>query len=301
MSVQRRYLTEQDCEVSQYIAGFWRQTAWQFNDSELQAYIENLLDIGVTTMDHGFVYQSEAQFGRVLKNAPSLRDRMEIIGKFGIRPIDYGDLGAHTINHYDNSADYLQQSVERSLTDLNVDHLDILLVHRPDYLMHAQSLAEGFARLKDQGKVRHFGVSNFSPSQFELLQSCCDMPLVTNQIEFSPLCLNPLNDGTLDQCQQIGMNPSYWSCLGGGRMLTGTHERDVRVRNSLRIVADELGAESLEQVIYAWVMRVPCGGLPILGSSNIERIKKAIGQAPVLINREQWYAILEASTGARVL
>jgi len=297
MTASRVSMTVEELKVSRFIAGFWRQNSWGFSDTELQAYIESLLELGVTTMDHAFVYRSESQFGRVLASAPHLRDRMEIISKFGIRPTGFGEPGAQKINHYDSSPEYLARSVEATLSDLNTAYLDVLLVHRPDYLMNAEELAAAFKDLKAQGKVRFFGVSNFSSSQFELLQSACDFPLVTNQVEFSPASLEPLENGVLDQCQRLRVNPMLWSCLGGGRLLTGKDARSVRIRNALGSVADEVGADSLDQVIYAWVLSLPCNTLPIIGSGKINRVKRALSAENIRLDREQWYSIWEASTG----
>lgn len=169
-------MTVKDLKVSQFIAGFWRLNQWQFNDAELHTYIEGLLNLGVTTMDHAFVYRSESQFGRVLKNTHGLREQMQLITKFGICPAGFGDPDAQEVNHYDSSSDYIIRSVENSLLSLCTDHIDVLLVHRPDYLMQAEELAKAFDHLKSAGKVKHFGVSNFSAFQFRLLQSFCDTP-----------------------------------------------------------------------------------------------------------------------------
>ncbi len=300
MQVSRVSMTVEELKVSRFIAGFWRQNAWGFSDTQLQAYIESLLELGVTTMDHAFVYRSESQFGRVLASAPQLREGMEIISKFGIRPAGFGELGAQETNYYDSSPEYLKRSVEATLSDLNTTYLDVLLVHRPDFLMNAEELAAAFKDLKAQGKVRFFGVSNFSSSQFELLQSACDFPLVTNQVEFSPLCMEPLGNGVLDQCQRHQANPMLWSCLGGGRLLLGKDARSVRIRNALGNVADQVGAESLDQVIYAWLLSLPCKALPIVGSGKIERIKRALPAENIRLDREQWYSIWQASTGHSV-
>ncbi len=293
-------MTVESLKVSRFIAGFWRQNAWDFSDAQLQAFVEGLLELGVTSMDHAFVYRSEAQFGRVLKLSPSLRDQMQIISKFGIRPGGFGPLGAQDTNHYDSSAAYLRQSVEHTLKDLNTDFLDVLLVHRPDYLMDARELAEGCAALLAQGKVKHIGVSNFTVSQFALFQSACDFPLVTNQIEFSPVHLEPLDNGVLDQCQQRAVNPMLWSVLGGGRILTADDERAVRLRAALQKVAEATGAQSLDQVIYAWALMHPSQPLPILGTSRLSRVKTAIAALELSLTREHWYAIWEASTGHSV-
>jgi predicted oxidoreductase len=293
-------MTEADLQVSRFVAGFWRQNAWGFSDVQLQAYIENLLELGVTTMDHAYVYRSESQFGRVLAAEPRLRQRIEIISKFGIRPAGFGELGAQKTNHYDSSPGYMKRSVEATLSDLNTDYLDVLLVHRPDYLMHVGELAAAFTDLREQGKVRFFGVSNFTSSQFELLQAACNFPLVTNQVECSPVCLDPFENGVFDQCQRRHVNPMLWSCLGGGRLLTGKDARSVRICNTLGSVADQVGADSLDQVIYAWLLTLPCNPLPIIGSGRINRVMRALSAENIRLDREQWYSIWEASTGYAV-
>jgi predicted oxidoreductase len=300
MSLSRVTLADGSTSLSRIIAGFWRLNAWEMSDAELQAFVEALIAEGMTSMDHAFVYRSEAPFGSMLKQAPQLRDQMEIISKFGIRPTGFGPLGAETTNHYESTASYLVESVENSLRDLNTDRIDLMLVHRPDFLMDADELAGAFEKLIAEGKVLSFGVSNFTTAQFSLLQSRFSKPLVTNQVEYSPLCLDPLEDGVLDQCQELKVNPMFWSCLGGGRLMTGTDERSVRVRNALRIVAEEVGAESLEQVIFAWVLKHPSNPLPIVGSSKIERVRASLAAEKLELTREHWYAVWEASKGHRV-
>ncbi|MFT7559610.1 MAG: putative oxidoreductase [Flavobacteriales bacterium] len=300
MSVSRVKMTSDDLEVSRIVAGFWRLNEWAMTTPELQSFIAELLDLGLTTMDHAFVYKSESPFGAALKADPSLRNRMEIVSKFGICPTGFGALGANTTNHYNSSATYLKQSVDYTLQELNTDYVDVMLVHRPDYLMRVDELARAFEDIVSAGKVRFFGVSNFTASQFDLLKSSTSLPLVTNQIECSPLCLEPLDNGVLDQCQQYGVKPMFWSCLAGGKLVTGSDERSVRVRAALSLIAEELGAQTIEQVIFAWLLMHPSQPLAIVGSSKIERIRSAVAAESLTLTREHWYAVWEASMGHRV-
>ena len=300
MSVTRVTMGVPELKLSRFIAGFWRLNSWKMSTAQLQSFIEELLTLGISTMDHAFVYRSEASFGEVLKQTPSLRDKMEIITKFGIRPVGFGALGASSTNHYESSAEYLITSVDNSLKNLGTDMIDVLLIHRPDYLMNADEMARAFEQLVSAGKVRYIGVSNFSPSQVDLLKSRYSLPLATNQIEFSPLCLEPLENGILDQCQQYAIRPMLWSCLAGGKLLTGTDERSTRVRKALQLIQQDTGADSLEQVIFSWVLKLPCMPLPIVGTSKIDRIKAAISAEKLALSHEQWYAVWEASTGHRV-
>ncbi|GAL04143.1 oxidoreductase aldo/keto reductase family [Photobacterium aphoticum] len=187
--------------------------------------------------------------------------------------------------------------MNNSLSRLNVDNIDVLLIHRPDVLMDADEVAEAFAELKAQGKVNHFGVSNFTPSQFDLLQSRLEAPLVTNQVEINPLNFEVAHDGTLDQLQMKRTKPMAWSCLAGGDIFSGQSEQAVRVRNELEAIREEIGAASIDQVIYAWVRRLPSQPLPIIGSGNIDRVRAAVDALTLTLTREQWYRVWVASKG----
>lgn len=286
--------------LSPLVLGFWRLKSWGYTAQEILALTERAADLGVTSMDHAMVYGSEASFGEALALRPALRDRLQIISKCGIRPKGFGDLGAETVNHYDFSKAYTVQSVEASLRDLGTDRLDLLLLHRPDFLMDIGEVAETFAELKESGKVLHFGVSNFTVHQLESLQSALPEPLVTNQIECSPLQLNGLIDGTLEQAQRLGMRPMLWSALAGGRLQSPESERELAVVAALRDVAHEVGSTSVAAAAYAWSLALPSRPHPILGTSKIERVEDAVHALSIKLTREQWYRVWEASNGASV-
>lgn len=286
--------------VSPLIAGFWRLKHWEVTPQVLLRYLEQLVELGVTTVDHALVYRSEAPFGAALALRPQLRQQLELVTKCGIRVPGFGEHGAERIVHYDSSAAAIITSVESSLRDLGTDHIDILLLHRPDYLLDVHEVAEAFTRLKTQGKVRHFGVSNFSAAQFRNLQKVWSDGLVTNQIEFSPLAMQALDSGVLEACVMEGVRPMFWSCLGGGRLLAGEDAQSQRILAALQQVREEVGAATLEQVVYAWVLALPCRPLPILGTSKIERVVQAVDAVRLRLSREQWYSIWEAANGAPV-
>lgn len=301
MSVSRIRMSAAGPEVSRFVAGFWRLNQWEMTDEQVLTYIKQYRDLGITTFDHAMVYRSEERFGRALKLEPGLREHLEIISKCGIRPIGFGPLGAKSVNHYDSSAKAIIKSTEASLRALGTDYLDILLLHRPDYLMWAEEVAEAFQQLKTDGKVRYFGVSNFNIHQFELLQhyvtEFADEGLVTNQIELSPYHPQALDDGIFEQCARLQITPMLWSCLAGGILMNAHDEKGRRIHQALTIVADELGLNDLEPVIYAWLLTLPCNSLPLLGTSKIDRVKIAIQADGLNLNREQWYRIWEASMG----
>jgi len=191
-------------------------------------------------------------------------------------------------------------STENSLKRLGVEQLDALLVHRPDFLMDVDVVAETFAELKASGKVKHFGVSNFSASQFELLQSRLDEPLITNQIEINPINFGVLEDGTTDQLQRLRIRPMAWSCLAGGDIFSSETEQARRLRGTLLELQIELDASSIEQVIFAWVLKHPVNAVALIGSGKIERVNEALGALELQMNTEQWYRIWTASKGHNV-
>ncbi|BFM17512.1 aldo/keto reductase family oxidoreductase [Maricurvus nonylphenolicus] len=302
MSVSRFNITPDGPDCSRFAAGFWRLHDWKLSVSERLALIERYLDLGITTTDHADIYggySCEQLFGEALAQKPEWRDQMEIITKCGINLLDEKYPDRH-VKHYDTSKTHILEAVDNSLSNLNCGYLDILLIHRPDPLMQADEVAEAFEILRTNGKVKHFGVSNFTPAQFSLLQSRLDYSLVTNQIELSPLALASMNDGSLDQCQQQRISPMIWSCLGGGKLFSDTSERSIQLRQILRDIAEETGAQSIEQVVYAWVLQLPSKPMPIIGSGNAERIKLAAESESIQLERQQWFRILESAVGRRV-
>jgi len=286
---------------SPLVQGYWRLDDWQMTPQQRLSFLKAHIDLGITTVDHADIYgdyRCESLFGQALKLDPSVRQKIQVVSKCDIKLVSEA-APTRKINHYDTSYRHIIQSVDNSLSRLGVERLDVLLLHRPDALMDADEVAEAFTTLRHHGKVKHLGVSNFSPSQFDLLQSRLDESLVTNQVEINPLRFDVIHDGTLDQLQRLRIKPMAWSCLAGGELFNGDSAQATRVRETLQVIADELGA-TIDQVIYAWVMRLPSAPLPIIGSGNIERVKSAINARSLTLSREQWYRIWVASKGHNV-
>lgn len=293
--VQRITLAPEGPQFSRFVMGYWRLMEWNMSARQLLSFIEEHLDLGITTVDHADIYggyQCEAAFGEAMKLAPHLRQKMEVVSKCGIATTARPE---NQIGHYITDRSHIVRSAETSLKNLSVDALDLLLIHRPDPLMDADEVAEAFIELHKSGKVRHFGVSNFTPAQFSLLQSRLPFTLATNQLEISPVHQPLLLDGTLDQLQQLRIRPMAWSCLGGGRLFNDDGCQPLR--DELAQVAQEMNAESIEQVVYAWVLRLPSKPLPIIGSGKIERVRSAIGAEALEMSRQQWFRIRKAALG----
>lgn len=295
-------LSSSGCRLSPLVQGYWRLADWGMDARALLAFVQQHVDLGVTSVDHAAVYgdyRCEALFGDALRLDPALRERLQIVSKLGIHmPSERFPECRH--KHYHTGTRAIREAVETSLRQLRTDRLDLLLLHRPDPLMDAHQVATAFARLRAEGKVLHFGVSNFTPRQFELLQAAMGQALATNQVEINPLNDAVLWDGTLDQLQQRGVRPMAWSCLAGGRIFDAGDADGVRLKAALDAVGDELGGAAPDQVAYAWALRLPSAPVPIIGSGNIERVRAAVGALALELSREQWFRILAAGQGREV-
>ncbi|WP_448547866.1 aldo/keto reductase [Thalassotalea fusca] len=265
--------------------------------------VQAAIDAGYTHFDHADIYgqgQSELLFGEVLAESAGLRDKLIITSKAGIRPKVEGQWEP---TRYDFSQQYILSSVEGSLKRLGVDYLDLFLLHRPDYLMNAEVVAETFAILKASGKVKHFGVSNFSHSQVELLRAKLSMPLVANQIEINIHNIDSFHNGVLDQCQQHDIAPIAWCPLGGVAYSawgnTFAVEDELRIENELAQQAEKYQTQPW-LVMLAWLLRHPAGIFPIIGSTTPERIQAATSALAIKYDRADWYRLLEARNGVTV-
>ena len=292
-------LAQNGPEFSRIVLGLWRLAEWQMTTQERLALLQQAIEMGVTTVDHADIYgdyRGEALFGEALALSPQLRHRMKIVSKCGIKLVS-DNRPAHGIKHYDTSRAHILASVNNSLAALRTEYLDLLLIHRPDPLMDADEIAAAFQTLRQAGKVRYFGVSNFTPAQFNLLHA--RVPLVTNQIELSPMQLAPLHDGTLDQCQQLRIAPMVWSALAGGRLFTEDSPRAQRLRAALGSIAQARGV-SPTTVAYAWILRHPSRPLVLTGSRRIEATREAVAATELQLTREEWFSVWTASAGQDV-
>ena len=288
--------------LSRIVAGCWRMAQWGMSAQQRLAWIQTCLDLGITSFDHADIYGDfavQGLFGEALALEPQLRARMQLVSKAGICPVSDSAPSRRT-KHYDSSAQHLIASCEQSLRDLRTDHLDLLLIHRPDPLSDWHDIAQAFERLRSQGKVRAFGVSNFSAAQYEALNTL--VPLATNQIEFSVLQTRALHDDTLLQAQRLACPPMAWSPLGGGRLFAPAETQDEparRVRNCLEAMAQEWQTTPAT-IANAWIMRHPSRPMVITGTQRVEALREALAATSLQLDREQWTRVWESSMGHRV-
>lgn len=291
---------------SRYVYGCMRITGNGSSEDRQKGKkaILSAYEAGYTHFDHADIYDDgacESLFAEVLKDQPSLRDKLVITSKCGIRIP--GQPTEKDPGRYDFSKDYIITSVEGSLSRLKIDTLDFLLLHRPDYLFRATEVAEAFDALKSTGKVKHFGVSNFRPSQFALLQKYCTVPLHINQVEINIHNISTLLDGTLDQCQELNVTPMAWCPMGGvvypawGN--TFTPEDEARIKDEFDYQARKYNTEN-SIIMLAWLLKHPADIVPIIGSTNPGRIQSATKALEIEYSREDWYRLLEARNGEPV-
>ena len=286
-------------QLSPIVAGVWRLREWKLDPAGLVRWIEQTLALGITSFDHADIYGGysvEAAFGAALAASPGLRERLRLVTKCGIKLLNPAR-PTHAIKSYDSTRAHVLASVDNSLRALHTDRIDLLLIHRPDLLMNPDELADTFRGLRDAGKVLHFGVSNHSVMQFALLHR--RIPLITNQIEFSPLQMNALGDATLEQAVDLGTPPMIWSPLAGGRLLTAQDEQARRVRAVLEDLGRAHGV-SLATMAYAWIRRHPSRPIPITGSGRIEALREAVASLDVSLSAEDWYRVWQASMNREV-
>jgi predicted oxidoreductase len=298
--VSRIAMGSSGLELPRVVAGCWRLLEWKKSKDQLDGWIRGCLDLGIDSFDHADIYGGyacEVAFGEAV--TPSLRQRIKLITKCGIALVS-PVRPQNRLHHYDTSPDHIAAAVEGSLRALRTDYIDLLLIHRPDPLLNADLVAAVFDRLHASGKVRHFGVSNFMPWQFELLAERLREPLVTNQIELNVGHLDPLHDGTLDQCQRLRVPPMAWSPLGGGALFTSQSPEWQRIREALGRVSARYPGATLEQVAIAWLFRHPAQVIPVLGTGRIERLRAACLAEELELGRQDWFEIWESSAGREV-
>jgi predicted oxidoreductase len=287
--MERKRIHPDGPEFSRIISGAWR---WHTVSADtVTSLIHASLDNGITTFDHADIYGDHANeeiFGNSLRADRGLREKMELVTKCGIK-FPSQKRPASRVKHYDTTKAHILWSAENSLKMLGTDHIDLLLIHRPDPMMNPAEVAEAFAELRISGKVLHFGVSNFTPFQFEMLQSYLERPLVTNQIELSVTNSQPLFDGTVDVLMKHRTSPMAWSPLGGGNLM------GAQFRNIFNAAANYGATES--QMALAWLLKHPSGVFPVIGTTKAERIKESAAAMDISLDLQDWFEMLKAAMG----
>ncbi len=301
--LQPSQLTQNGPALSRLVWGVmtWGEWGKRYSPQEMHELIRYGVDRGVTTFDHADIYghyTTEETFGKALALDSGLRQKIQLVTKCGIKLVT-PNRPQHKLKSYDTSIEHIRWSVERSLQNLQTDYLDVLLIHRPSPLMDPDDIGMIFTRLKEEGKVLHFGVSNFTTDQYAMLQS--RFPLVTNQVEANLLHLDPFLDGTFDQLILRKVRPMVWSPLGGASLFTDREDaRILRIRKAAEAIAKKRSGATLDQIYLAWLLMHPARIIPVLGTTRKERMATAIDALKIELTREEWFSLWTASTGEEV-
>ncbi len=287
--------------INSPIAGCMRWGAWgsKFNTEAYHSMISGCLDNGITAFDHADIYgdyTTEADFGAAFKSFAARRDQIQIISKCGIQMLGPNRV-QHTVKSYNTSKEHIISSAERSLQNLHTDYLDLLLIHRPNPLMHPDEIAEAVNKLKSAGKIRHFGVSNFLPHQVTLIEK--SIPVEFNQLEVSIVYTDPLFNGQLDQCIEKNIVPMAWSPLGGNIFSNSENTTNNRVIEMARKLTEKY-TTTVSGVLIAWLYAHPSQIIPVMGTSQLERMIEAKEVKQIQLSKEDWFKLLEASRGIEV-
>ena len=284
-------------QFSKIISGVMTWGIWGKNLSENQMVelMNSCLENNITTFDHADIYggyTTENSFGKAFSNTNIERDKIQLISKCGIQHTEGRD---NKIKHYNYSKKYIIWSVENSLKNLNTDYLDALLLHRPSPLMQSDEIAEAINQLKSEGKIKSFGVSNFTPSQTELINQ--KIKVEFNQIQFSATHLEPMLDGSLDFMQIHQIKPMSWNPLGN--VFREKNEQTERLKLLLSSLESKYNV-STDVLLLAWIMQHPSGVLPVIGTTSSDRINNSTKAISLKLDLEDWFAIWTESCGFKV-
>lgn len=280
---------------SKIIAGTMTWGIWGRNCSteEMTALMHLCLESGISTFDHADIYggyTTEKDFGKAFSESKINRSEIQLISKCGIQMIS--ENRNNTVKHYSYSKDYIIASAEQSLKNLQTDYLDLLLLHRPSPLMQADEIAEAVEKLKIDGKILDFGVSNFTPGQCDLIET--KTKINYNQIEFSITNLEPMLDGSLDHMQTSRIRPMCWSPLGT------VFRKDDEQSQRIQKMANELASKyevSNDVILLSWILKHPAGILPVCGTADKNRLPKLMQATTFEMELEDWFSLWTASTG----
>ncbi len=281
-------------KFSRIVQGFWRLADWNFTTDDLVEFMKKCIELGVTTFDTAEIYadaECERQMGLALKQAPELREKIQLVSKTGIFKIKTknGFMG-----YYNTTYDRVIQSCKESIERLNCGYLNLYLIHREDPCMDHYETARALKDLKEMGLIREAGVSNFDPFKFDAFNHAMDGQLITNQIEINPGCFEHFNSGMIDLLGKNKIHPMVWSPLCGGEIFKDKEEKYTKARTKLAEIAERHQVD-LDTIIYAWLLYHPVKVLPISGSNKIYRLKNAVKALDVRLEHYEWYEIYTAS------
>lgn len=283
---------------SRIIAGTmtWGRWGKKLTTSEMESLMNYCLEVGITTFDHADIYggySTEGDFGKAFQSSGIDREKIQLISKCGIQYVC--DARDNTVKHYNYSKDYIIWSAERSLKELNTEYLDLFLLHRPSPLMRPEEVAEAIQTLTKQGKIKDFGVSNFTPSQIALIEKV--IPVKGNQVEFSLTSNQMMFNGTLDDVIRKDRMAMSWSPLGSYFREKSAQKK--RIKKAMKSLKKKYKANA-SQLLLAWILKHPARVYPVVGTTNRERLLDSIRATEIDMDLSDWFTLLTSSQGHKV-
>ena len=291
------YLSDSGPKVSPAIYGFYRWTEEEMSQYKMESILNLCLELGVNTFDHADVYggyHCEELFGKLIKNKSIKREDLVLFTKAGFLSPHYL-YPEVSIPHYNSSGNHLLASLERSLKLLQTDYIDVFLVNNLDPISDLEETARTLEKIKSSGKAKNIGIVNFSVFQHQLLSSYLRIPIVTNHIELNLLNTTALDNGQIDYSKQRYMRPLATSPLAEGKIAESTERVPLRVRGKLEELAKKYNAH-FESLAIAWLVKL--GALPLIGTTNEDRIRNIVAAFDIQLEHQDWYDLYNCSKGA---
>ncbi len=294
--MEKTYLSDAGPKVSPAIYGFYRWGANEINADKMEKIVDLCLELGINTFDHADIYggyQCEEVFGEIIKNKRIKREDIVLFTKCGL-VVPHPSRPDVRVKYYDTSKDHITESIENSLRKLRTDYIDIFLLNQLDPLSNLEETAMTLQKLRDSGKVKNIGVVNFSVFQHQLLSSYLRIPIVTNHIELNLLNTSAFDNGQIDYIKQKYMRPLATAPLAEGQIANSIEKRPLLIRRKLEELSPKYNA-NIESIAVAWIVKL--GALPLIGTTNEQRIRNIAAAFTIDLDKQDWYELYDASRG----
>lgn len=294
--MEKTYLSDAGPKVSPAIYGFYRWGAEELNANKMESIVDLCLELGINTFDHADIYggyQCEEVFGEIIRNKRVKREDIVLFTKCGL-VVPHSSRPEIKVKYYDTSKEHIIKSLEASLRKLRTDHIDIFLLNQLDPLSNLEETAITLQKLRESGKVKNIGVANFSVFQHQLLSSYLRIPIVTNHIELNLLNTTAFDNGQIDYLKQKYMRPLATAPLAQGQIANSIEKKPLLIRRKLEELASKYDA-NIESIAVAWVVKL--GALPLIGTTDQQRIRNIVKSFDIELDRQDWYELYEASRG----
>ena len=294
--MEKIYLSDSGPKVSPAVYGFYRWNGSYVNEDKMEKMVNLCLELGINTFDHGDTYGDytcEEIFGNVLKRSGIKRESVVLFTKCGIN-IPHPSRPEYRVKHYDTSREHILNSLDNSLSKLRTDYIDVFLLNQLDPLSNLEETAATLQKLKESGKIKNVGVVNFSVFQHQLLSSYLRIPIVTNHIELNLLNTSAFDNGQVDYIKQKYMRPLATSPLAEGKIANSNEKIPLRIRGKLEEFAGKYNSH-FESVAIAWLVKL--GALPLIGTTDEQRIRNIAEAFKINLDRQDWYELYSVSRG----